>query len=136
MGKVTTHTPKRNYEIMQISVPEAVLQMDAEETIFSEPVDTENFSAMGIGPGLGTNENTAIALIAQLRRSTCPTVIDADAINILGSHRAWLQQLPKDIILTPHPKEFDRLAGNTSNTCCERLAKASELAERLHATSS
>lgn len=133
VGKVTTHTPKRNYEIMQISVPEAVLQMDAEETIFSEPVDTENFSAMGIGPGLGTNENTAIALIAQLRRSTCPTVIDADAINILGSHRAWLQQLPKDIILTPHPKEFDRLAGNTSNTCCERLAKASELAERLHA---
>ncbi len=53
---MTTHTPKRNYEIMQISVPEAVLQMDAEETIFSEPVDTENVSAMGIGPGLGTNE--------------------------------------------------------------------------------
>ena len=42
VGKVTTHTPKRNYEIMQISVPEAVLQMDSEETIFSEPVETEN----------------------------------------------------------------------------------------------
>lgn len=132
-GKVTTHTPKRNYEIMQISVPEAVLQMDAEETIFSEPVETENYHAMGIGPGLGTNETTAIALIAQLRRATCPIVIDADAINILSSHRAWMQQLPKDIILTPHPKEFDRLAGNASNTCSERLAKASELAERLQA---
>ena len=52
-GKVTAHTPKRNYEIMQISVPEAVLQMDAEETIFSEPVDTEMFDALGVGPGLG-----------------------------------------------------------------------------------
>ena len=49
VGKVTTHTPKRNYEIMQISVPEAVLQMDSEETIFSEPVETENLHAMGIG---------------------------------------------------------------------------------------
>ena len=130
-GKVTTHTPKRNYEIMQISVPEAVLQMDTEETIFSEPVDTEFFDAMGVGPGLGTSEATAIALIAQLRRATCPVVIDADAINILSSHRAWMQQLPKDIILTPHPKEFDRLAGNQSSSCSERLSKASELAERL-----
>ena len=130
-GKVITHTPKRNYEIMQISVPEAVLQMDSEETIFSEPVDTDYYSAMGIGPGLGTNESTAIALIAQLRRSTCPTVVDADALNILASHRAWMQQLPKDIIFTPHPRELDRLAGNTSSNCMERLDKAIELAERL-----
>ena len=133
VGKVTTHTPKRNYEIMQISVPEAVLQMDTEETIFSEPVDTENFHAMGIGPGLGTNEGTAIALIAQLRRATCPIVVDADAINILASHRAWMQQLPKDIILTPHPKELDRLVGNASSNCSERLFKASEMAEHLQA---
>ena len=130
-GKVITHTPKRNYEIMQISVPEAVLQMDSEETIFSEPVDTDYYSAMGIGPGLGTNESTAIALIAQLRRSTCPTVVDADALNILASHRAWMQQLPKDIIFTPHSRELDRLAGNTSSNCMERLDKAIELAERL-----
>ena len=133
VGKVITHTPKRNYEIMQMSVPEAVLQMDTEETIFSEPVDTEFYDALGIGPGLGTNESTAIALIAQIRRASCPLVVDADALNILSSHRAWMQQLPKNIILTPHPKEFDRLAGNTSNNCYERLSKASDLAERLQA---
>lgn len=133
VGKVITHTPKRNYEIMQISVPEAVLQMDPEETIFSEPVDTEYYEAMGIGPGLGTSEATAIALIAQLRRATCPVVVDADALNILSSHRAWMQQLPKDIIMTPHPREFDRLAGNGSSNCGERLMKACELAERLQA---
>ena len=132
-GKVTVHSPKRNYDIMQISVPEAIQQMDPEETLFSHPVDTEPYNALGIGPGLGTNETTAIALIAQIRRSTCPLVIDADAINILSSHRAWMQQLPKDIILTPHPKELDRLAGTTSSCCYERLMKASELAERLQA---
>lgn len=133
VGKATVHTPKRNYDIMQISVPEAVMQMDDEETIFSQPVDTEPYDAIGIGPGLGTNETSAIALIAQIRRCTCPQVIDADALNILASHRAWMQQLPQGIILTPHPKEFDRLAGNTSSCCHERLTKASELAERLQA---
>lgn len=133
VGKVTIHTPKRNYDIMQMSVPEAVLQLDHEETCFCEPTETAPFSAVGIGPGLGTNENTAIALIAQIRRTNCPLVIDADAINILASHRAWMQQLPKDIIMTPHPKEFDRLAGTSSSFCFERLARASELAEKLQA---
>ena len=133
VGKVTTHTPKRNYDIMQISVPEAVLQLDHEETYFSEPVETEMFDAVGIGPGLGTNENSAIALIAQIRRTNSPLIIDADALNILASHRAWMQQLPKDIVMTPHPKELDRLLGSPSSNSYERLAKASELAEQLQA---
>lgn len=57
-------------------------------------------------------------------------MVDADAINILANRRAWLQQLPKGIILTPHPKEFDRLQG-PSNDSYERLSKALDLAERL-----
>ena len=132
VGKVTTHTPKRNSNILQVSVPEAIIQFDREETIFSEAVDTEDFNALGIGPGLGTSEQTAIAIIAQLRRSQCPTVVDADAINILASHRAWLQQLPKGIIMTPHPKEFDRMEGHSGDSF-ERLMKARDLAERLQA---
>ena len=129
-GKVTVHTPKRNNLIMQISVPEAVIQFDREETTFSEAVDTEDFNAVGIGPGLGTSEQTAIAIIAQLRRTQCPLVADADAINILANHRAWLQQLPKGIIMTPHPKEFDRLEGRCTDSF-ERLMKARDLAERI-----
>ena len=129
-GRVTTHTPKRNHLILQISVPEAVLQFDREETTFSEAVDTEDFNAVGVGPGLGTSEQTAIAVIAQLRRTQCPLVCDADAINVLANHRAWLQQLPKGIIMTPHPKEFDRLEGPSSDSY-ERLMKARDLAERL-----
>lgn len=132
-GKVIAHTPKRNYDIMQVSVPEAVLQMDHEEAYFSEAVDTDNYDAVGIGPGLGQEENTAIAMIAQIRRTNCPMVIDADAINIIANHRAWMQQLPKGIIMTPHPGEFDRLEGGNCNGCYDRLYKARDLAERLQA---
>ena len=132
-GKVTVRTPKRNYSIMQISVPEAVLQMDHEDSYFSEPVDTQAFDAVGMGPGIGIQEHTAIALIAQIRRSQCPILIDADALNILANHRAWMQQLPKGIIMTPHPAEFDRLSGGTSNGCYDRLSKARDMAERLGA---
>ena len=129
-GKVTIHSPKRNNVILQISVPEAIVQLDTEETIFSEAVDTEGYTALGIGPGLGQNETSAIALIAQLRRTQCPIVADADALNMLANHRAWMTQLPKGIIITPHPKEFDRLEGNCADSY-ERLTKARELAERL-----
>ena len=131
-GKVTTHTPKRNSLLLQISVPEAIIQFDREETIFSEAVDTEDFNAVGIGPGLGTSEQTAIAIIAQLRRTQCPIVADADAINVIANHRAWLQQLPKGVIMTPHPKEFDRMEGPSTDSF-ERLMKARDLAQRLQA---
>lgn len=130
VGKLTVHTPKKNNLLMQMAVPEAVVQLDMEETIFGEPVDTEDYNVLGIGPGLGTNEQTAIALISQLRRTQCPIVADADALNILANHRAWVQQLPKNIILTPHVKEFDRIAGHSSDSY-ERLSKARELARKL-----
>lgn len=129
-GKVTTHTPKQNSVILQISVPEAIIQFDRDETVFTEAVDTEDFDALGIGPGLGTSEQTAIALITQIRGTQCPVVADADAINILANHRAWLQQMPKGIIFTPHPKELERLEGH-SNDSYEVLSKARSLAERV-----
>lgn len=130
-GKVVTHIPKRNYHIMQTSVPEAVVQLDIEETKFGEAVDAEYYDAVGIGPGLGQSENTAIALIAQIRRTHIPLVLDADAINILANHQAWLQQLPRNIILTPHTGEFDRLFGTPIATDYERLMEARNMAQRM-----
>jgi NAD(P)H-hydrate epimerase len=132
VGKVSCHAPRKNVAVMQTAVPEAVLQIDREETTFSEAVDTEDFQAVGIGPGIGTTEQTAVATIAQIRRTQCPLVCDADAINILANHRAWLQQLPKEIIMTPHPKEFDRFEGHSADSF-ERLSKARDLAQRMSA---
>ncbi len=131
VGKVTVHTPQSNYLVMQTAVPEAVLQMDHEDAYFSESVDSSDYNALGIGPGIGQIENTAIALIGQIRRTTCPIVIDADALNILANHQAWMQQLPAGIILTPHPKEFDRMAGCASNNDYERLVRAQQMAEHI-----
>ncbi len=128
-GKVTVHAPRGNNLIMQVAVPEAVVQLDREETAFSEPVDTEDYDALAIGPGLGMSEGAAIAMIAQLRRSQCPIVADADALNLLANHRAWMQQLPQGMIMTPHPKEFDRMAGRCTDSF-ERLAKAVDMAKR------
>ena len=114
-----------------MTVPEAVVQVDQEDTYFSDAIAADEFDALGIGPGLGQLEGTAIALIAQLRRTNVPIVVDADALNILASHRAWMQQLPKNIILTPHPKEFDRLSGSRSSDDYERLMKAVDMSVRL-----
>lgn len=132
-GKVTAVTPPKNYTVMQIAVPEAVLEMNRNEAYYNETVDTEPFDALGIGPGLGTLEDTAIAMISQIRRTQCPIVADADALNMLASHRAWMQQLPKNIIMTPHPTEFDRLQGGACSGDYDRLAKALDMAGRLQA---
>ena len=133
VGKVTAHIPRRNYDIMQISVPEAIVQLDADDTCFTQTVPTDMFNAVGIGPGLGQDENTAIALFEQIRKTTCPMVLDADALNILGNHGAWMQQLPKGLVLTPHPIEFDRLVGEHSANDYERLDRARSMAAKLEA---
>lgn len=130
-GKVTVHVPAHNLDIMQISVPEAIVSCDSDNKIFSETISSDDFNAMGIGPGLGTDEATAIALISQIRRTQTPIVADADALNILATHRAWLQQLPKGTILTPHPLEFERIAGCSFTDSYERLDKASEISQTL-----
>lgn len=130
-GKVTVHVPAKNNDIMQISVPEAIVSRDADGDIFTEPVAADNFNAMGIGPGIGTEEATATAFISQIRRTQVPIVIDADGLNILASHRAWFQRLPVGTVLTPHPLEFSRLAGGRFNDGYEQLQKAMEMARTM-----
>jgi len=130
VGKLTIRTPRRNVPILQIALPEAVLSIDREETTFSEPIASDDFQAIGIGPGIGTTDQTGIAMVTQLRRAQCPIIADADALNIVAARHAWLQQLPKGIILTPHPKEMDRMEGQCVDSY-ERLMKARDLAERL-----
>ena len=132
VGKVTVHTPAANIIPLQIGVPEAILDIDPDNCFFTEAVSTDRFQAMGIGPGLGNNENSAITMIGQLRRAQCPIVIDADAINILAIHKAWMQQLPAGCILTPHIGEFERLEGASSDSY-DRLSKAIILADRQQA---
>lgn len=131
VGKLVVHTPVCNYNIMQISVPEAVVQLDDDNDCFSQAVDADDFDAIGMGPGMGRHEGAAIAFFDQMRCSRAPMVVDADAINCLANHRAWISQVPSGIVFTPHPVEFDRLAGSPSTSDYERLMRAINMAKQL-----
>ena len=111
VGKVTIRSANRNNDILQISVPEAIVNHDLHGNIFSTPIETSSFNALAIGPGIGIDEVTATAFYKQIQNTTCPLVIDADGINLLGMHPDWLNKLPKNTILTPHPLELQRLSG-------------------------
>lgn len=130
VGKVVALIPKKNNDILQISVPEAVLVHDKDDNIITEAIDSQSYQAAAIGPGIGQEENTAIAVISQIRRGTSPCILDADALNVIATHRAWLMQMPKGLILTPHKKELERLTSSAVGSF-EALSKARELAKAL-----
>ena len=129
-GLLTVHVPVCNHDILQMAVPEAIVQNDVHELYFAEPVDLDNYQAIAIGPGIGQEEETALATLDQLADCYIPAVLDADAINILSSHRNYLNRLPKGSILTPHIGELERIIGKCNNSF-ERLTKAKELAAYL-----
>lgn len=130
IGLLTVHTPIHNHDLLQTTVPEAIVQTDIHERYFAEPVDLGKYKALAIGPGLGQEEDTALAMIEQIQGSHIPVILDADAINILSSRRNWLSRLPKRSILTPHLRELERLIGKCLDTY-ERLTKVKELATYL-----
>ncbi len=132
VGKLTAVTPRCNHGIMQVAVPEAVVASGGDDC-FSEVLPTAGITALGIGPGLGTAEDTAVAMMSQIRQAQCPLVLDADAVNMLGMHGACIDRLPRGVILTPHPREFDRLYGNVCHGDFDRLRAASQMAEDLQA---
>ena len=120
VGLLTSHIPKFGYEIIQNSVPEAMTSIDSSETAFSEVPDLSSFSAIGIGPGLSKKQETQLALKTLLQTKPPKLVLDADALNILAENRDWYKLMPENAILTPHPREFERLTGSSANSF-ERL---------------
>ncbi|HEX2631001.1 MAG TPA: NAD(P)H-hydrate dehydratase [Chitinophagaceae bacterium] len=115
-GLLTCHLPKCGYDIMQISLPEAMVMTDFNSS-FNTKVedDLTRYDAIGIGPGIGQASETKMLLRELFDSYRNPMVIDADALNILGSQKDLLQLIPAGSILSPHPKEFGRLFGETAN---------------------
>lgn len=128
IGKLTIHTPKANSPILQVAVPEAVVHHDEDNSYFTSIEKMDGYNALAIGPGLSDKKDTAIAFIDQINHTQKPLVIDADGLNILAGHKGWIQQIPPNTILTPHPKEFIRLFGN-SLSAFDLLNQAREQAE-------
>ena len=129
VGLLTVHVPFCNNDIVQTAVPEAMTELDMSDTCFATPIDTDDYQAVGMGPGLGQMPETVSALLEQVDICEVPMVLDADALNILGENRSYLSRLPKGSILTPHPKELERLVGKCQNSY-ERLERARELARQ------
>lgn len=131
IGKLTIHSPLSNIDLLQAQVPQAIVEMDPDEDVVSSAIDADMYQAVGIGPGLGVSRHTAAAVHSYLQQQLGPMVIDADALNILSANPSWLDELPADSILTPHPKELDRLLGFHTNSF-DRMNKARNLAITLH----
>ena len=123
VGLVTTHIPKCGYEIMQKSIPESMCSIDKAEDYTSEIPEITNYNAIGIGPGLDQKSETKEMLEKLFNKTKKRTlVIDADAINIIAKHKELVSLIPKNSILTPHIKEFERLVGKCRNSI-ERFEK-------------
>ncbi len=131
VGKITVHTPEACMLPLQVAVPEAVLDVDSSSTHFSQIVETNAFNAVAIGPGLGITKEIGEQFQSQLVGITQPLVLDADALNLIAQQPSLLKKLPPLTILTPHPKELERIIGTSENSF-ERLQIARELARTFH----
>ena len=131
-GLTTSLVPRCGYVILQSTAPEAMALADEEEDyLTSLPDEIDRFSAIGIGPGMGTKPETQKLLSYLIRRYQKPVVLDADALNCIAKNKELLSQLSSHSILTPHPKEFDRLFGHHSSDF-DRIKTAKEKAAKYN----
>jgi hydroxyethylthiazole kinase-like uncharacterized protein yjeF len=116
IGLITCHVPSDSRFVIHNSIAEAMVSPDEQSDFITSLPDLEPFNAIGIGPGIGTQTETKEVLNILFSTFRKPIVIDADAINIMGQNKELLASLPAGSILTPHPKEFERIAGKTNDS--------------------
>ena len=114
-GLVTVCIPKSAELIMQTSVPEAMILIDLNDDYISQCPNLDKYSVVGVGPGIGTALETKKAISDTIQAVKVPTVFDADALNIISENKKLLNDIPKESILTPHVKEFERIVGKFEN---------------------
>lgn len=129
-GLLHVHTPQSSAMPLQVAVPEAMLSPDPDESIVSRLPHLGPFDAVAAGPGIGMDEQTAKVIRLLIQESKQPLVLDADALNLLSENKTWLSFLPKGTILTPHPREFERLAGGWRDSF-ERVTMQREFSVRF-----
>lgn len=115
VGLIYIFTAKENREILQTSIPEAIVipydKDDFDEDILSEHIAKADLIILG--PGIGTDEVAQELVETVLSESYVPMIVDADAINIIAQNPHLQRYYTENIILTPHIKEMARLIGQT-----------------------
>ena len=114
-GKVKALVPECGYNIIQTATPESMCITKGEKYI-TRIAEWEKSDAIGIGPGMGTKEETLRAFTNFLEACKQPLVIDADALNMLARQPDLMHKIPAGSVFTPHPGEFERLFGKTANS--------------------
>ena len=120
-GLVTVFGPECNRIIVQTAIPEAIFKTTL--------TATANYNVIAIGPGIGTQAENAEILKDILSQINKSCILDADALNIISQQNDLLKLVPENSIITPHPKEFDRLFGISDSTI-QRILKAQEKAKK------
>ena len=132
VGLLSCHIPRLGYEILQSSVPEAMVMTDFNSSLITKiQDDLKNYEAIGIGPGIGTASETKTMLRDIFETYHNPVVLDADALNIMSLQKDLLKLMPPGSLLTPHPKEFERLFGECKNDF-ERIERALQHTKQLN----
>jgi hydroxyethylthiazole kinase-like uncharacterized protein yjeF len=122
-GLLTVNIPVEERFILQTTIPEAML-------IFREDkIELDKYSAIGIGPALGTDIASIKILSDVLYQYKKNILLDADALTILSERAELWNPLQQGTILTPHVKEFDRLFGESDNKT-ERINKALDISKK------
>ena len=132
VGLVTAYIPAIGQNALINFVPEAMSCISGDDCFDVLDLDLSTFT-IGIGPGLGMAEKTIEAFENLLKNNKQPMVIDADAINIIALNRDLLEIIPPYSIITPHPKEFERLFGRTETDVVKfDLARTMAIKHKLH----
>ncbi|MFA8449970.1 MAG: NAD(P)H-hydrate dehydratase [Bacteroidales bacterium] len=127
LGLLSVHIPNHAIDILQMSVPEAMLSLDENDSVLTSIPKDLDYSSIAIGPGIGKDEKTMRMLKLLIQQYDNPLILDADALNILSENKTWISFLPSGSILTPHPGEFQRLVGKWDSDF-DKMEKARALA--------
>ena len=122
-GLVTAFVPECGYLPLQTSLPEVMVETDDEDDFLTAIEPEVVPKVIGLGMGMGTNESTVKAFSQFLDSNKIPLVIDADGLNILAKEKELLKKLPSHSVVTPHPKELERLLGKWKDDF-DKLKKA------------
>ena len=123
VGLLTVAFYPENKNILFHSIPEA---MYVNSCVMN---DLSPYNAIGIGPGIGVDE-ISLQYIYELYENKLPVVFDADALNLIAKYKIDWKNFNFPFVLTPHPKEFDRLFGEHDSESVRRstaIQKAKEL---------
>ena len=128
-GLTTACIPAEGLVALNTRTPEVMAAL-REENDLPKGLQWDKYNSVAIGPGLGNTPEAKHILESAFTNFNQPIVIDADAINLLSANPDLMSSIPRNSIITPHMKEFDRLFGEHS-CWWERLETARVKAAEL-----